>query len=59
MARGLAPVGSRSGPRISTTASQPNGGKPPHHIARSHRVWAISWSPFQSCFHETAHDFRF
>ncbi|PAU52011.1 hypothetical protein BZL43_25085 [Pseudomonas sp. PICF141] len=40
MARGLAPVGSRSGPqhfsRLTelpgfTTAAQPNGGKPPRH----------------------------
>ncbi|POA67721.1 hypothetical protein C1884_12200 [Pseudomonas sp. GW460-R15] len=44
MAGGLAPVGSRSGPNIGncslsvkiwlnrfTTASQPNGGKPPRH----------------------------
>ncbi len=40
MARGLAPVGARSGPLHSnshtacaglTTAAQPNGGKPPHH----------------------------
>jgi len=40
VARGLAPVGSRSGPRRPsrqtklsgyTTASQPNGGKPPRH----------------------------
>ncbi|POA26536.1 hypothetical protein C1884_28105 [Pseudomonas sp. GW460-R15] len=43
MARGLAPVGSRSGPQPSTvfyqteriirftTALQPNGGKPPRH----------------------------
>jgi hypothetical protein len=30
VARGLAPVGSPSGPEI-TTASQPNGGKPPRH----------------------------
>ncbi|MCE6980141.1 hypothetical protein EI534_22720 [Pseudomonas frederiksbergensis] len=31
MARGLAPVGSRSGPEYFATASQSNGGKPPRH----------------------------
>ncbi|MCE6976435.1 hypothetical protein EI534_03135 [Pseudomonas frederiksbergensis] len=31
VARGLAPVGSRSGPTIFRAAAQPNGGKPPRH----------------------------
>ncbi|POA34992.1 hypothetical protein C1884_02150 [Pseudomonas sp. GW460-R15] len=31
VARGLAPVGSRSGPKAFATAAQPNGGKPPRH----------------------------
>ncbi|PWE43421.1 hypothetical protein C9I49_15935 [Pseudomonas prosekii] len=31
MARGLAPVGRRSGPGKATAAAQPNGGKPPRH----------------------------
>ncbi|OXR39410.1 hypothetical protein PSJE_04180 [Pseudomonas jessenii] len=44
MARGLAPVGLRSGPRRSfrhtlhagfTTAAPPNGGKPPRHRGES------------------------
>ncbi|KAA0988481.1 hypothetical protein FQ192_15625 [Pseudomonas sp. ANT_J12] len=35
VARGLAPVGSRSGPRDFATAAQPNGGKPPRHKSRA------------------------
>ncbi|HCS44061.1 MAG TPA: hypothetical protein DIW52_14745 [Pseudomonas sp.] len=49
MARGLAPVGVRSAPKIfdccrdSGIAAQPNGGKPPRHNVSTFRLSSADW----------------